>query len=403
MTKEMTSPSFDFKGLGYSKVGHFKQVRSKIKELEELSAELTQRHNELEAIINNMTDGLTILDKDMNIVFVNNVQRVMFSQDPLMGTRCFKYFCHKDKVCQTCPALLTLNTGETLRGEMVIPEGEYAGRCIEWATSPVRGPYEKVDRIILLMRDITERKEYEFNLMRTDRMAAIGLLAAGIAHEINNPLTSIAGFSEGLLKRLRTIPQLEDGKLLAYFQDYLQIINDEAYRCRDIIQSLIRFSRKATDDHEILDVNHIITDIASLIRQHAKDNGIKIRIVNDAGTNPALITGNESELKHVFLNLLKNALEGAEDGTTLTVCTRTIGNLVKVIIANAEYAESDSTAELHDEALQPPGTASPGVGEMPLSLSICYNIMQHHKGDIRVNSIGEKGSAFVLCFSAAAP
>ena len=170
---------------------------------EELSTKLAQRNKELEAIINNMTDGLTILDKDLNIVFVNKVQQAMFSQDPLMGTKCFKYFCHKDKVCQTCPALLTMSTGETLRGEMVIPEGEYAGRCIEWATSPVIGPYEKVDRIILLMRDVTDRKEYEFNLMRADRMAAIGLLAAGIAHEINNPLTSIAGFSEGLLKRLK--------------------------------------------------------------------------------------------------------------------------------------------------------------------------------------------------------
>jgi signal transduction histidine kinase len=251
------------------------------------------------------------------------------------------------------------------------------------------------------MRDITDRKEYEFNLMRADRMAAIGLLAAGIAHEINNPLTSIAGFSEGLLKRLKTIPELKGGKLLAYFQDYLQIINDEAYHCRDIIQNLIRFSSKYTDDHEILDLNHIITDIASLIRQHAKDNGIKIRIVNDAGRKPARIIGNESELKHMFLNLLKNALESAEDGATLSVCTRNTGNLVQVIIANAEHAECDSVVEPQDGALQSPGTANPGIGGMPLSLSICYSIMQHHKGDIRVNSVGEKGVAFVLCFSAA--
>ena len=116
---------------------------------------------------------------------------------------------------------------------------------------------------------------------------------------------------------------------------------------------------------------------------------------------PARIIGNESELKHMFLNLLENALESAEDGTTLTVCTRNKGNSVQVIIANAEYAEYYSAAELQAEPLQPPGTASPGIGGMPLSLSICYSIMQHHKGDIRVNSVGEKGLAFILCFSAA--
>jgi len=400
MAKEPASPSFDFKGLGYSKVGHFKQVRSKIRELEDLSTELAQRHNELEAIINNMTDGLTILDKNLNIVFVNKVQQTMFPQGPLIGSKCYKAFYHKNKVCKKCSALLTMNTGETLRGEMMISEGEYAGRCIEWTTSPVRGPSEKVDRIILLMRDITDRKEYEFNLMRADRMAAIGLLAAGIAHEINNPLTSIAGFSEGLLKRLKTIPEFKDSKFSAYFQDYLQIINNEAYRCRDIIGSLIRFSSKSTDEHEMLDLNQVINDTASLIRQHAKDNGIKISIANEDDKKPVQIIGSESELKHMFLNLLNNALETTEEGGILSVCIKNSGNAVQVVISNWKY---DSALEPQGEALQPPRTTNPGIGGTPLSLSICYSIMQHHNGDIQVNSVSEKGTAYVLRFPAAAP
>lgn len=399
MAKELTSASFDFKGLGYSKVGHFKQVRSKIRELEHLSTELAQRHNELEAIINNMTDGLTILDRDLNIVFVNRVQQTMFPQELLVGTKCFKAFYHKEKVCRKCPALLTIATQDTLRGEMVIREGrEYTGRCVEWATSPVRGPSEEVDRIILLMRDITDRREYEFNLMRADRMAAIGLLAAGIAHEINNPLTSIAGFSEGLLKRLKTIPEFKDGKLFAYFQDYLQIINNEAYRCRDIIQSLIRFSHKSSDEPQRLDVNQVIKDIASLIRQHARDYGIKIRIIKSTGEKPGWIIGNESELKHMFLNLFNNALESTEDVGTLTVCTRNMDNLVQVVISNVEF---DSAGEIKGEVSRPPRTANPGIGGTSLSLSICYNIMQHHNGDIVVSSVGEKGATFVLRFPAA--
>ncbi len=399
MAEEPTSKFFDFKGLGYSKVGHFKQVRSKIKELEDLSSELAQRHRELEAIINNMTDGLTILDKDLNIVFVNKVQRAMFHRSPLIGGKCYKAFYHASSVCRNCPAEITMNERRTLRGERVIRKGEYAGRCFEWATSPIGGPSGHVDRIILLMRDITQRKEYEFNLMRTDRMAAIGLLAAGIAHEINNPLTSIAGFSEGLLKRLQTIPDFKESKFFAYFQDYLQIINNEAYRCRDIIQNLIRFSQKSNDGQSVLDVNQIINDTASLIRQHAKDSGIKISIRNDSCQEAHLIDGNESELKHMFLNLFNNLLDTTEEGGVLAVLTKDTGNLVQVVISNMEC---DVVTQLQEETLHPPETAKPGAGGTPLSLSICYSIMQHHKGDIQISTVKGKGSAFVIRFPSVA-
>jgi len=396
--KELDSKLYDFKGLGYSKVGHFKQVRLKIKELEDLSSKLARRHSELEAIIYNMTDGLTILDEDLNIVFVNKVQQTMFPRSSLIGEKCHKAFFRNRRTCRECPAMITLKDRQTLRGETVIRRGEYAGRCFEWATSPISCPSGQVDRIILLMRDITERKEYEFNLMRTDRMAAIGLLAAGIAHEINNPLTSIAGFSEGLLKRLKTAPELKGSKFLAYFRDYLEIINTEAYRCRDIIKNLIRFSQESSDDHETLDLNEIINDTASLIRQHAKDNGIRIRIVNRGG-NSSKIIGNESELKHMFVNLFNNALDAAEEGGVLTVSTKHIGNQMQAVISNTEHEDA---AELQVEALQPSQTTKPGVGGTPLSLSICYSIMQHHKGDIQILNMGEKGSAFVLRFPAVA-
>ncbi len=397
---EFTSPLLDFKGLGYSKVGHFKQVRSKIKELEDLSTELAERHSELEAIINNMTDGLTILDGDLNIIFVNKVQQRMFPWGKLVEAKCYEAFYHRKVACGECPALMTMAKAETLRGEMVIREGEYAGRCIEWATSPVRGLSGKIDRVILLMRDITERKEYEFNMMRADRMAAVGLLAAGIAHEINNPLTSIAGFSEGLLKRLKTLPEMRDNKFLSYFNDYLQIINDEAYRCRDIIQNLIRFSHKSNDDEEVLDVNQVIGDITALIRQHARNSGIKINVVNGE-ENSGWILGNESELKHLFLNLLSNALEIAEDSGTLTVCTKSRDNLVYVVISNGG-TECDKEQEVLGGRLDPNPPARPGIGGTPLSLSICYSIMQHHNGDIQVNTAGDKWTAFILRFPAAA-
>jgi signal transduction histidine kinase len=103
----------------------------------------------------------------------------------------------------------------------------------------------------------------------------------------------------------------------------------------------------------------------------------------------------------MFLNLLSNALEFTEDAGTLTVYTKNIGSLVQVVISNTD-AKCDSGEEVRGGTLQPPPPAHPGIGGTPLSLSICYSIMQHHNGDILVNTVREKGTAFILRFPSAA-
>ncbi len=220
MSAHSKQTDFDFKGIGVSKIGYFKEVRSKIKELEQLSVELARRHNKLEAIINSMNSGLAILDHNLTIVFANKVQASMFPEVSLVGQQCHRAFYRRNKICRDCPALKTLNTRQIYRGEVLIKEGAFAGRCYEWTTSPILSPMGQVSEIVLLMRDITRRKEAEFKLLQADRMAAIGLLAAGIAHEINNPMTSIAGFSEGLLKRLKHLSESGKDKGLESFREY---------------------------------------------------------------------------------------------------------------------------------------------------------------------------------------
>ena len=207
----------DFKGLRHSKIGHFKEVRAKIKELEKLNVKLARRHNRLDAIFNSMSDGVTILDRDLNIVFSNRVQKEMFPEVAEAVLNCHQIFYQRNQRCPNCPVLKTLESGGILSGEHMFKKGHLAGRYFEWTTSPIADAFGKVDEIILIMRDITERKEYEFRLMQTDRMVSVGFLATSLAHEINNPLTSIAGFSEGLLKRLVNNNLLQDEKVLASF------------------------------------------------------------------------------------------------------------------------------------------------------------------------------------------
>jgi len=385
----------DFKGIGYSKIGYFKETRSKIKELESLNIELARRHNKLEAVFNSISDGLTILDRNLNVVFANQVQKTNFPDSALIGKKCFKAFFNRKEVCRHCPVVETMKSQENLTGEIFVKETENSGRYYEWTTSPVREPSGRVYEILLLMRDITERKEYEYKLMQADRMAAIGFLAAGVAHEINNPLTSIAGFSEALLKRIRNSKGALDPKQMLAFEEYLDIINAEAYRCKDIIFNLQDFSRNSLDDFEILSIDAIIRDTLSLFRQRAKDHNI--RIDYDASFDPQtdIIHGKKSQLKHLFLNLLIRAFKSVEEGGHLSIRALSLGRQVKIALSDIGSEGEKGCADTAN------GRSNDFSGSgSEVDLSICYNIVQHHKGVMQFEMSEEMGNMLAIYFPA---
>jgi two-component system NtrC family sensor kinase len=390
----------DFKGLGFSKIGHFKQVRAKIGELEKIGTELSRRHSELEAVINSMTEGLTILDKDLNIVFINKVQQDLFQGRALSGHKCFEAFYQKSHSCRNCPAVETLAQKESLSGEISVDLPLNGRRHLEWSTTRIEDPLGAAPRVLLLMRDITKRKEEEMNLMRADRLATIGLLAAGIAHEINNPLTSIAGFSEGLLRRLKQHGSIEEDQLIRALEDYLQIINQEAHRCSNIIRNLIRYSQKTSEDMMLLDIVQIIHDTIVLIQPHARQTGIQLALNDGRTTEPMYLTGSEANLKHLCLTLLNYALETMERPGTLNISTQMDGDEVEVVISHGNFPASavalvDVTPPFHS------GKAD--IGGLPLSLSICYTIMQQHRGQISLQHGEDHSLAFILKFPFSLP
>ena len=165
MGKAVKQQVHDFKGIGSSKIGHFKEVRKKITELENLNVKLAQRRNRLEAIFNSISDGLTILDRNLNIVFANRIQQAMFPGVSLIGRKCFQAYYHKEDICKNCPSLKTMANDETLQGEVFIKDGKFAGHYFEWTTSPIMDQNGRVAEIILLMRDVTKRKDYELSLI----------------------------------------------------------------------------------------------------------------------------------------------------------------------------------------------------------------------------------------------
>jgi nitrogen-specific signal transduction histidine kinase len=395
--KRRVPPAPDFKGLRHSKIGYFKEFRSKIKELETLNVQLARRHNRLDAIFNSMSDGVTILDRNLNIVFTNRIQKTMFPEISNTVMRCHQIFYQRDRRCPDCPVMKTLKTGEMLRGEHMFKRGHLAGRYAEWTTSPIADAFGRVDEIILIMRDITERKEYELKLMQTDRMVSVGFLAASLAHEINNPLTSIAGFSEGLLKRLKTMAPTQGERVLASFRDYLEIINSEAYRCKDIIQNLREFSSNASDGNQSLPIDRIIQETLSLIRQHAKDNQITIVFENHLASGLNQLVGKSGHLKHLFLNLFKQLFNTLSAGQQLKITARNDGEIINVVLSDPDGSLSRELSECPSSQSMD-GCFSKGPERM--DLSICCDIIRSHKGDIGSLPATDGGRLLVLRFPA---
>ncbi|MEJ2153704.1 MAG: histidine kinase dimerization/phospho-acceptor domain-containing protein [Desulfobacteraceae bacterium] len=387
----------DFKGLRHSKIGYFKEVRSKIKELETLNIQLARRHNRLDAIFNSMNDGVTILDRNLNIVFSNRVQKQMFPEISESTMNCHQIFYQRDSRCPNCPVLKTLDTGEMLRGEYMFKKGHLAGRYFEWTTSPIEGPRGNVDEIILIMRDISERKEYEFRLMQTDRMVSVGFLATSLAHEINNPLTSIAGFSEGLLKRLRNKNMLHDEKILTSFKEYLEIINSEAYRCKEIIQRLREFNSSISDEYEPLYIDQILQETISLIRQHAKDHQIRIVFKNQLAAGFNRLLGKNGQLKHLFLNVFKQLFSVMKSGGELYVIAQNDGEKIDVSVSDPDGSLCDAlSGHQVNEQVENCFTKS----REKMELSVCYNIIRHHQGEVRSERSGDGDSRLIIRFPA---
>jgi PAS domain S-box-containing protein len=393
MNRKSRDTYLDFKGIGYSKIGFFKETRSKIKELESLNIELARRHSKLEAVFNSIGEGLTILDHNLSIVFVNQVQKDNFPNTSMIGKQCHQVFFTKPTACKNCPVMQTMQNHKNLTGEIYIAETGKGGRYFEWTTSPVRDPSGHVYEVILLMRDITQKKEYEQKIIQTDRMAATGFLAAGVAHEINNPLTSIAGFSEALLKRLKLLRGNPDLQQLTAFEQYLEIINTEAYRCKEIIYNLQEFSRDASDDFEILTIDTIIRDTLSLFKQRAKDHNIKI--CYDAHLSPEkdAIRGKQLQLKHLILNLLIRSFKSAEIEGHLSIQTSSDGQQVRITLPDIDGKTGQGCSDWTTKRMNDISSWSSDV-----DLSICYNIVQHHMGVMKFEILEEFGSVLAIYF-----
>jgi two-component system, NtrC family, sensor kinase len=247
-----------------------------------------------------------------------------------------------------------------------------------------------VSGIILLIEDITERVRLEEQLQISEKMASIGLLAAGVAHEVNTPLTGISSFTQMLLDGADPA----DPKTAL-----LEKIERQTFRAAKIVNGLLNLSRPGTSSSERIDVdvNAVISDVFALLEHQFEVGRIKVR--KELATSGALVLGIEHQLQQVFLNLFLNARDAMPRGGWLSVTTKLEGGQVIAEIADTGSGiPSDQIARIYD-----PFFTTKAIGRgTGLGLSITYGIVREHDGSIRCDSAIGQGTRFTLTLPLAA-
>ncbi|HEY6253330.1 MAG TPA: ATP-binding protein [Candidatus Angelobacter sp.] len=242
---------------------------------------------------------------------------------------------------------------------------------------------------LIIVDDITERMELESQLSQAEKMSSIGLLAAGVAHEVNTPLAVISSYAQMLLKQVNG-----DEKL----SSLLDKITRQTFRASEIVNNLLNFSRTSGTEFSQINVNRIISDTLALLDHQFKTSRIKVE--SDLHHDLPLIHGNAGKLQQVFLNLFlnaKDAMSGA--GGTLRVQTAN-GEGVTVSVSDS----GTGIAPEHIQKIYDPfftTKVSPREGQARgtgLGLSVTYGIIQEHAGKIRVESKPGQGTTFYLEF-----
>lgn len=266
------------------------------------------------------------------------------------------------------------------------PAGEV--RTVNVAIAPlVTRKFQVIGRLII-MDDITERVDLEAQLSQADKLSSIGLLAAGVAHEVNTPLAVISSYTQMLSKQLQGDPQK---------YGLLEKITRQTFRASEIVNNLLNFSRTSGSEIGDVDVNKVIADTLALLEHQFKVAKVEV----EDSLTPTLqpIQGNPGRLQQVFLNLFLNAKDAMPGGGKLRVAT-TNGDSVCVSVSDT----GSGIAPEHIQRIYDPfftTKTSPREGQARgtgLGLSVTYGIIQEHAGKIRVESHPGAGTTFTLDF-----
>ncbi|MDB4906713.1 MAG: multi-sensor hybrid histidine kinase [Gemmatimonadetes bacterium] len=325
---------------------------------------------------------LTILSSG-RIREVNDAAREVFGVDPiqLVGRTLADLALPADREALE-ETLREAFAGRAGRAEvrMAIEGDASVKRVVSFAAS--RLPQADPPTLLLVGRDVTTEREMRMRLMESDRLAAVGELVAGVAHEVNNPLSSISAFAQLLLR---------DEGLNATQRDSLEVIRSETQRASQVVKDLLAFARRSEPQQESLDLNLVLT--RSLKMRGYQLDAADVKVELELADRLPAVVGDGRQLQQVCLNLLTNAVQAMEGRGigTLVIRTRAEGDQVLLEMRDTGPGISD---EVRARVFEPFFTTKPEGEGTGLGLSVSYGIIAAHGGTIAVAETSSAGTTF---------
>ena len=360
----------------------------------ELESKVRERTRELKisnefliSLFDGITDGISVNDRDFRIVNVNQGLARLMGEPPikLAGRLCYRTYGNLEEPCPGCPALMTFETG--------LPHSVQLGW--KWADGrkfeaeififPLFGEKREVVSVIEYIKDITEKKLMEKSLLQSEKLAGIGRFAAGVAHEIRNPLGIIKS-SASLIKKGKGISDEE--------RELADFIMGEVDRLNKVVTDLLDFAKPSRPQVRRMKLRDVAGRTIALTSKKCRDRGIEI-VADYREKRRVAIDGEQME--QVFLNLILNSMDAIDGRGEIRIGTRDDG-------------EEGVTVEFSDTGS---GISGGGVGRIfepffttkeggtGLGLAIVYRIVESHQGTISVESEEGKGTSFIITFPSA--
>ncbi len=355
-------------------------------EVIERTRQIDRERRVTERIIDSLPVGLYVIDREYRISVWNRKRETGMqgvSREEAIGRTIFEILHRQpasvlrkefDEVFST-GKLQIFQMESTASGEL---------RTYRLSKIPMRLDNGPVTHVITVGEDVTEWRQAQDRFSQAEKLAAIGTLAAGVMHEINNPLATIAACAESLeLTHEDAPPDIQEG---------LRLIQSEVQRCKGIVDSLLDFSRPKASDKSLVDVNAAIDRTLFVLKHHTRFKKLQVRTELDRSLG-AVVYANEEQLVQVFMALLINAMDAMQERGTVELRTRPSDDGTAVLAEVVDQGEGIRRADI-PKLFEPFFTTkAPGRGT-GLGLSICYAIVAEHGGRIEVDSTPGEGSVF---------
>ncbi|HUK19331.1 MAG TPA: ATP-binding protein [Bryobacteraceae bacterium] len=348
-----------------------------------LVGEVRNQRERLETVINSIDDGIVVLDPGRHVIAANDafLLRAQHSREEVLGCQC-REFTPGGCTVTDCPTLSCLQSGA--RQVRICERRSPEGRAVweEVHASPILDSSGRLQQVVEVWRDISDRRAAEARLAESHRLASVGTLASGFSHELNTPLATVLTCVEGILRENDT----------AQIHETASIAREQILRCRGITQHFLRMSRGQRSQGEVVDLAAVIGAVSRLIEPTAREQMVSIEVRPlPAGLH---VRAEEAELQHTLINLLLNAVQASWPGTRVTVEAEA-GEQVRVRIV-----DTGCGIALEDQKRIFEPFVSARKGGTGLGLFLSLNFVRRWNGDLRVTSEPGRGSTFEIVLPA---